>query len=310
MRRETMADTKTDIVAIGEPLFEFAHLTGTDRYQQGFGGDTSNFACAASRVGARVAYLSRIGDDAFGRALVELWQREGVDASAVEVDPDAPTGAYFITQGPNGHEFTYRRAGSAASRMRFTDGFRQQVRRARWLQLSGISQAIGNDACDAVFEAIACAVDAKVPVGFDLNYRPRLWPVARARAIAVATLASTELFLPSIDESEVLFGISDPLALIDWAHSRGAKKVAVKLGAQGAIVSDGNSLVRVPGMRVDVVDATGAGDCFAGVMVARLVAGDPLPVAAQAACIAAALSTTGHGAVAPLPRWPEVAARL
>jgi 2-dehydro-3-deoxygluconokinase len=299
-----------DIVAIGEPLFEFAHLTGTDRYQQGFGGDTSNFACAASRMGARVAYLTRVGDDAFGRALRDLWQREGIDSTAVEVDPEAPTGAYFITQGAGGHEFTYRRAGSAASRMRFTDGFRQQVRGARWLQLSGISQAIGTDACDAVFDAIECARDAKVPIGFDLNYRPRLWPPARARAIAVATLASTELFLPSIDESEVLFGISDPLALVDWAHARGAKKVAVKLGAQGAIVSDGASLVSVPGMRVDVVDATGAGDCFAGVLVARLVAGDPLPVAAHAACVAAALSTTGHGAVAPLPRWPEVAARL
>jgi 2-dehydro-3-deoxygluconokinase len=299
-----------DIVAIGEPLFEFANLPGSDRYQQGFGGDTSNFACAAARIGTSVAYLSRIGDDAFGRALLGLWQREGVDASSVEVDPDAPTGAYFITHGPTGHEFTYRRAGSAASRMRFTEDFGKRIRASRWLHLSGISQAIGTDACDATFDAIACAVQAGVPVGFDLNYRPRLWPIARARAIAVATLESTELFLPSIDEAQVLFGIDDPRALIDWAHRRGARKVAVKLGARGALVSDGASTVEVPGMRVDVVDATGAGDCFAGVLVARLLAGDALPAAAHAACVAAALSTTGHGAVAPLPRWPEVAARL
>jgi 2-dehydro-3-deoxygluconokinase len=299
-----------DIVAIGEPLFEFAHLTGSDRYQQGFGGDTSNFACAAARLGASAAYLSRIGDDAFGRALLGLWEREGVDASAVEVDADAPTGAYFITHGPAGHEFTYRRAGSAASRMRFTAGFRDQVRAARWLHLSGISQAIGTDACDTVFEAIGCAVDAGVPIGFDLNYRPRLWPVARARAIAIATLESTDLFLPSIDEAQVLFGIDEPRALIDWAHRRGAKNVAVKLGERGALVSDGTSTVEVPGMKVQVVDATGAGDCFAGALVTRLLAGDALTEAALAACVAAALSTTGHGAVAPLPRWPDVVRHL
>jgi 2-dehydro-3-deoxygluconokinase len=299
-----------DIVALGEPLFEFANLPGTDRYQQGFGGDTSNFACAAARVGASVAYLTRVGDDEFGRRLIELWQQEGVDASAVEVDPNAPTGAYFISQHPTGHVFTYRRAGSAASRMRFSDGFRRTIAGARWLHVSGISQAIGTDACDAVFDAIAFARERRIPVGFDLNYRPRLWPAARARAIALATLESTELFLPSIDEAEVLFGISEPRALIEWAHRHGARQVAVKLGARGAIVSDGSEIVEVPGLAVDVVDATGAGDCFGGVLAARLVAGDPLPHAARAACVAAGLSTTGHGAVAPLPRWADVASRL
>jgi 2-dehydro-3-deoxygluconokinase len=300
----------SDIVALGEPLFEFANLPGTDRYQQGFGGDTSNFACAAARVGARTAYLSRVGDDEFGRQLIGLWQREGIDASAVEIDAEAPTGAYFISQSAAGHVFTYRRAGSAASRMRFTEGFRARVASARWLHVSGISQAIGTDACDTVFEAIAFAREHRIPVGFDLNYRPRLWPAARARAIAIATLDSTELFLPSIDEAQALFGISDPHALIEWSHRHGAKQVAVKMGPNGALVSDGASVVEVPGLKVEVVDATGAGDCFAGVLTARLVAGDPLAQAARAACVAAALSITGHGAVAPLPDWRQVEALL
>lgn len=299
-----------EIVAIGEPLFELARLSGSDHYQQGFGGDTSNFACAAARLGARVAYLTRVGDDAFGRALLELWAREGVDARAVEVDPQAPTGAYFIEQGPQGHEFTYRRAGSAASRMHFSAVFREPVRSARWLHVSGISQAISSEACDTVLEAIACAREAEVAVSFDLNYRPRLWPTARARAIALATLETTDLFLPSLDEASLLFGLDDPHALIDWSHQRGARRVAVKLGARGALISDGSTVQTIEGHPVTPVDATGAGDCFAGALVARLVAGDTWPRAARAACIAAALSTTGYGAVAPLPRWPDVAALL
>jgi 2-dehydro-3-deoxygluconokinase len=300
----------SDIVAIGEPLFEFAHVPGTDHYQQGFGGDTSNFACAAARAGARVAYLTRLGDDEFGRQFVELWRREGVDCSGVEVDPDAPTGAYFITQGSGGHTFTYRRAGSAASRMHLTEGFRAVLGRARYLHVSGISQAIGTSACDTVFDAIDYVRAGGGRVSFDLNFRPRLWPAARARAIALATLAHTDLFLPSLDEAEALFGIDEPRALIEWAHARGARQVAVKRGALGAMVSDGATIVEVPGLPVEVVDATGAGDCFAGVLVARLAAEEPLAQAARAACIAAALSTTGRGAVAPLPRWSQIAALL
>ena len=116
-----------DIVALGEPLLEFSQLPGKPVYRQGFGGDTSNFAVAAARAGARVAYLTSVGDEAFGRMFLDLWQREGVDCSAVTLDADAPTGIYFISYGPGGHEFTYRRAGSAASRMRFTGAIAAQI---------------------------------------------------------------------------------------------------------------------------------------------------------------------------------------
>jgi 2-dehydro-3-deoxygluconokinase len=290
-----------DIVSIGEPLIEFNQTPGQPVYRQGFGGDTSNFAIAAARAGAASACLSAIGDDAFGRMLLGLWRDEGVDCSAVTVDPAAPTGLYFVSHGPNGHEFTYRRAGSAASRMRFTDAFARQIAGARWLHLSGISQAIGEQACDTVFEAIAHARSHGVAISYDLNFRPRLWPAARAAAIARASIAQADLFLPSIDEASLLFGIDEPRELIDFAHELGARSVAVKLGAAGALVSDGKSIEPLASFSVNSVDATGAGDCFGGVTVARLMAGEPLAAAARAGCAAAALSTTGYGAIEPLP---------
>jgi len=299
-----------EIVAIGEPLFEFNQLPGQTLYRQGFGGDTANFAVAAARAGASVGYLTRLGDEAFGRQFLDLWDREGVDRSAVSLDPEAPTGIYFISHGPAGHEFTYRRAGSAASRMRFTDAFAGHVAAATWLHTSGISQAIGTQACDAVFAAIDHAREHGTRISYDLNFRPRLWPKARAAAIARATIAASDLFLPSIDEAAMLFGIDDPHRLIDFAHGLGARAVAVKLGARGALVSDGEAIHDVAAMRVEPIDATGAGDCFGGVTVARLLAGDSLPAAARAGCAAAALSTTGFGAIDPLPRRDEIRAAL
>ena len=121
-----------DIVALGEPLVEFNQARADDpsTYLQGFGGDTSNMAIAAARVGARAGYVTRVGDDAFGRMFVALWQREGVATDGVAVDPDAPTGVYFVTHGARGHEFSYLRAGSAASRMAPATLPRDVIRRA------------------------------------------------------------------------------------------------------------------------------------------------------------------------------------
>ena len=85
------------IVALGEPMVEFnqARTDAPDAYLRGFGGDTSNTAIAAARLagtGARVGYVTRVGDDAFGRMLVDLWRTESVDTRGVAIDPAAPTG--------------------------------------------------------------------------------------------------------------------------------------------------------------------------------------------------------------------------
>ena len=107
-----------DVAALGEAMVEFNQtVAGQPEYLQGFGGDTSNAAIAAARAGARTAYLTRIGTDNSGQALLDLWEREGVDTSAIERTADAHTGIYFVTHGKGGHEFSYMRAGSAASRM-------------------------------------------------------------------------------------------------------------------------------------------------------------------------------------------------
>ncbi len=107
-----------DIVAIGEAMLEFNQTgeQGGRHYLQGYGGDTSNAVIAASRQGAKCAYASRLGDDDFGRMLLDLWLREHVDTAAVGIDPAAHTGAYFVRHDAGGHSFNYLRAGSAASR--------------------------------------------------------------------------------------------------------------------------------------------------------------------------------------------------
>ncbi|MCX8004211.1 MAG: sugar kinase [Burkholderiaceae bacterium] len=300
-----------DIVSIGEPMVEFNQTRpGEPSYLQGFGGDTSNMIIAAARLGARTAYVTRVGDDAFGRLLLALWQREGVDTRAVVVDPHAHTAVYFVTHGPHGHEFSYLRAHSAASRLRPEALPLDLLRRARFVQASGISMAISASACDAVLAAFEEARAAGAQVAFDSNLRLKLWPLARARALIAAAVRFSDYFFPSLEDARALSGLQQPEAIVDWAHALGARNVFLKLGADGVIVSDGARRERIAGLPVKAVDATGAGDCFCGAALARLAAGDSVFAAARYANAAAALATTGFGAVAPLPRPPAVEALL
>jgi 2-dehydro-3-deoxygluconokinase len=300
-----------DILSIGEPMVEFNQTRpGEPAYLQGYGGDSSNMAIAAARAGAKVAYYTRLGDDAFGRMFLDLWQREGVDASGVGVDPQAHTGVYFVTHGPSGHVFSYLRAGSAASRMTPADLPARLVERARFVHASGISLAISASACDTVLAAFETARAGGAKVSFDSNLRLKLWPLARAKAMIATAAGMADYFFPSIEDARALTGIENADALVGWAHGLGARHVFLKLGPEGVIVSDGARRERLAGHRVDAVDATGAGDCFAGSALARIAAGDSIWDAARYANAAAALATTGFGAVAPLPRPDMVRAQL
>lgn len=303
-----------DVVALGEAMVEFNQTrAGEPTYLQGFGGDTSNAVIAAARAGARTAYLTRLGEDAFGQSLRQLWGDEGVDCGGIETDALAPTGIYFVSHGPTGHEFSYLRAGSAASRMDpawLARGPAAILNTCRILHVSGISLAISPTACDTAFAAMHQTRSAGAQVSFDSNLRLKLWPLDRARACIQHAMALSDIFLPSLDDMTTLTGLTDPAAIVDWAHTGGARQVALKLGGDGALISDGQSQEHLPAHPVTVVDATGAGDCFCGNLLARMAQGDTIFQAARHANAAAALSVQGFGAVAPLPRAEAVQALL
>lgn len=233
----------------------------------------------------------------------------GVDTRAVQGDGEHPTGIYFVSHGDAGHEFSYLRAGSAASRMspQWLAGEPTAVlQAAHILHLSGISLAISPQACDTAFEAMRLAREAGTLVAFDSNLRLKLWPLARAQACIAQAVALCDIFLPSLEDMQALTGLSDPDAIVDWGHARGAATVVLKLGAEGALASNGQRRERIAGLRVTPVDATGAGDCFCGNLLARLAQSDDVFAAARYANAAAALAVQGYGAVAPLPYARQV----
>jgi len=299
-----------DIISIGEPLFELNQGRGESVFRPGHGGDTSNMAIAAARQGAKVGYVTAVGADQFGESFMALWKGEGVDTSAVKKSPIAHTGLYFVTHGPDGHVFSYMRAGSAASRITPDDMPAAAIKAAKVVHASGISQAISSSAADAVFAAFRVARAANVAVSYDTNLRLRLWPLDRARAVIHAAAGLADILKSSIEDARQLASIDDPDKIVDFYLSIGPRIVALTLGEDGAIVATREKRERIPPRPAKLVDATGAGDMFTGAFLAEyLRTNDPF-AAGRYANVAAALSTEGYGAVAPMPKRAAVEAAM
>lgn len=298
-----------DLLCLGEPMREF-NRRPDGLWQAGFGGDVSNVAVAAARQGARAGMLTRLGADAFGAEIRAMWAENGVDDAAVAEDPARPTAVYFVDHGPQGHRFSYRRAGSAAAGLTAAALPRAAVEGAARLHLSGISLAISAEAADAGFAAIELSRAAGRAVSVDPNLRPALWALPRARAVTHAAMALADVALPGLDDARVLTGLQDPDAVVDFYLALGPSVVALTLGGEGVLVATAARRERIAAHAVAAVDATGAGDAFDGAFLARLAAGDDPFAAARHANAAAALAVQGYGAVAPLPTGAQTRAFL
>ena len=184
------------------------------------------------------------------------------------------------------------------------------IKGARVIHASGISQAISSGAADAVFVAMRMARAAGVLVSYDTNLRLRLWPLDRARAVIHAAVSLADIVRPGLDDAMHLTGLTEPHEIVGFYLAMGAKIVALTLGEDGALIATREKRERLEPVTVKLVDATGAGDMFDGAFLAEyLRTGDPF-AAGRYANVAAALSTEGYGAVAPMPRRAEVEAAI
>ncbi|MFI0242746.1 sugar kinase [Streptomyces sp. NPDC016845] len=271
--------TGTAVVCLGETMAQVGPVDGlplehSRELRLAVAGAESTVAQYLADLGHRAAWVSRVGDDPFGRRIVGAVGARGVDVSGVEVDPVAPTGVYFKDPGPDGTRVHYYRAGSAASRMSVADADRLHLRDTRLLHLTGITPAL-SEGCDALVRAlIARARDSGTLVSFDVNYRPALWASARRAADTLSELARlADLVLVGRDEAEALW--STPTADDIRQHLHAPGILVVKDGDIGATEfgPDGTHFVAAP--VVDVVEAVGAGDAFAGGYLGGLLDGAP-----------------------------------
>lgn len=305
-----MAERPVDILCFGEPLIGFypppgESMTADVPVIKTWGGDTSNTALAAAKLGLSSAYLTRVGDDVFGRSFIDLWKQTGVSTDLVQTDSEKKTGLYFVSfEGPR-HIFTYYRADSAACRVTAGEAELAEAGNAGILHLSGISLGISEMAREAGFRLMRRAKENGVPISFDVNYRPALWSADLARAVIGYTIAEfADILEITDDEMEFLGWGKEPEDILE--RFPGPSFHIVKRGAAGAFLSGPGGRTRIPAFPVEVKDTVGAGDAFnAGFLAARLE-GKTLHEAGIFAAAAAALVCTGTGPLEKQPSREEI----
>ena len=304
-----MASANIDIVCMGEAMVEFTRMNRSKSealYIRGLGGDTSNCAISAARQGVKVAYLSAVGDDQFGKIAIDTWLTEGIDVSQVFVDPNSPTGIYFIDPVPKGRNFTYYRAGSAASRMSSISSSQTILSRTAILHLSAITQAISIAPNEPSFEAIDIVKKNGGRISYDTNLRLNLWGLEEARRVINKTLTQADILLPSLDEAQILTGLDNKEDILNFYLQFEPEILALKCGSEGAIVIFEGRKEYIPALKVNAIDTSGAGDTFAGAFLAQIIQGESPFEAARFAVVASGISVQGYGAMAPIPNRKQV----
>ncbi|MEU3898340.1 ribokinase [Streptomyces sp. NPDC045251] len=260
------------------------------------GGKGANQAVAAARLGARTALLARVGDDDYGRLLLDSQRAAGVDTVGVLVG-GAPTGVALITVDPSGDNSIVVSPGANG---RLAPG---DVRAAA--SLFHASRVVSTQ-LEVPLETVVEVVRSLAPGSrFVLNPSPPL-PLPREVLDACDPLIVNE------HEAKVVLGdarVSDRPE--DWARillAKGPRSVVVTLGAEGALVASGSEVSRVPSVKVDAVDTTGAGDAFTAALAWRLGTGASLVDAAAYAARVGAAAVTKAGAQASYPTAAEVEA--
>ncbi|MEU3296479.1 ribokinase [Streptomyces longwoodensis] len=261
------------------------------------GGKGANQAVAAARLGARTALLARIGDDAYGRLLLESQRAAGVDTVGVLVG-GAPTGVALITVDPSGDNSIVVSPGANA---------RLAPRDVRAATSLFHASRVVSAQLEIPLETVEEVVRTLPPdTRFVLNPSP-------PRPLDTEVLAACDPLIVNEHEAKVLLGEAYDVASgpEDWARlllAKGPRSVVVTLGARGALVASSEGVVRVGAVAVDAVDTTGAGDSFTAALAWRLGAGASLAEAAAYAARVGAVAVTRRGAQESFPTADEVEA--
>ena len=298
------ASARAEAVCIGESMAVLVPeqpgpLERAERFERGVGGAESNVARGLAALGVSAAWLSRVGQDGFGRLLLAELEADGVDTSAVELDPNRATGLYVkeigggtgspYDLGPGNSRLHYYRTGSAASALGpdtlAAPRAAELLAAARIVHLSGITAALGRltgeDGGRRLVEAVLAQRRPGQLVSFDLNWRPRLWqPPAgppepsQATEILGALADLADVVLLGTDEAAEVFGTAEPAEL--RALLPNPRILVVKDAERGVTAFDreqGEAPVTEPALRVEVVEPIGAGDAFAAGYLAGLLRG-------------------------------------
>ena len=306
--------SEIDILSFGETMAMFVaeqagELASVNAFHKRIAGADSNVAIGLSRLGFKVAWLSRVGADSLGRFVIDTLEKEGLDCRHVDIDPAHPTGFQLKSRTDDGSDpaVEYFRRGSAASHLSL-HSIVPDLLNARHLHATGIPPALSETARQMSFELMSRMRDAGRSGSFDPNLRPSLGASEQLMITEINRLAAlAHWVLPGLSEGRLLTGFEDPADIAAFYLDQGAEAVAIKLGPHGAYYRTHLDAGFVAGVPVEtVVDTVGAGDGFAVGMISALLENHSFAEAVKRANWIGSRAVQSRGDMEGLPTRSEM----
>lgn len=302
-----------EVVTLGESMVLFTpdsvgSFVYAGKFDKTLGGAESNVAIALSRLGHKVGWMSRLGNDDLGLFVRNFIRGEGVDTSNVVFDENYQT-AVFFKERKNGAEpkVYYYRSNSAASHMKATDLDEAYIAKAKFLHITGITPALSESCKETVYHAISLARKNNVKVIFDPNIRLKLWSKDEAGTVLRDIARLCDVVLPGIEEGIIMTGQESPEEIANALLQGETSTVVVKLGKKGAYFATKSEDGYVNGEIVPiVVDPVGAGDGFAAGFISGMLRQWTVRESVELANKVASFALTVAGDVEGYPYWSQI----
>lgn len=265
------------------------------------GGKGANQAVTIARLGGDVSFISKVGNDVFGKQASQLFDEEGINTFYLLSDDELPSGVALITVDATGENSIVVATGANANLL--PDDFHEAV--------NEINKA------DFVLMQLEIPMESVCFVAqhANLNGAKVILNPAPMKELTPELLNRIDILTPNQTEAEMLSGIKviDSKSAGKAAkiiHEMGVKKVVITLGASGAIICENGETKEIPAPKVKAIDTTAAGDVFNGALVVALSDGKVLTEAVEFACKAASISVTRMGAQSSIPYRNELIAGI
>ncbi|NLJ41646.1 MAG: sugar kinase [Clostridiales bacterium] len=280
---------KKNILLIGEPMGLFiAQQEGDFEDVESFllrtCGAEFNVAIGVTRLGHKAGYFTKLGDDPFGKKIVNMMKAENISTELIQFSEDRSTGFMFkgkVEEG-NPHIFYFRK-NSAASTLSPEDMKALDVTNYDTIHMTGITPALSDSCREATEEILIKARKNDMFFTFDPNLRTQLWQDKKSMVDYINSIAvKCDIFMPGIEEATILTDSDSPELIAEKYLEKGTKAIIIKLGAKGAYYATPSEAEYVEGFHVEtVVDTVGAGDGFAAGVLTALKEGLPLKEAVR-----------------------------
>lgn len=304
---------KHQIVSFGEALIDFTP-SADDTYAPNVGGAPFNLAVCGAKYGCRVAFIGKVGNDAFGKLIVCTAEKFGVDTTGILWDSQRVTTHAFVTLDKNGdRDFVFCREHGADTAITASEIPMDMVEDTELFHFGGLS--LTDDGLkEACLAAVDHAANGGAIISFDPNYRALLWKTPMDFVNECnAVLSKVDILKVSLEEALMLTKKqSEDEAVVSLAEKVPA--LLLTKGADGAVWIKGKERVILPPVKAMTVDTTGAGDIFFGVFLSAMLMGGYTPrtldreraaAFGKAACYYAAKSTEKHGAIPSIPNFSQ-----